>query len=119
MRIVGVGDMIDVLQLDPSVAQAELNRMKRQLPGRKRHWPLAVLDVREPLFLRRGKNDAIFHQAGGWIVIDSVDAEGVHGISPKSKVQCPKSMRLRDREQVCSRLINATRLQRRLRAARA
>src|SRR3954465_14291377 len=89
MRIVGISDVMDVFQFDSGIAKAEFNGVKGQLPRRERHRPLAVLDVREPLFLRGGKDDAVLHQASGRVMIDGVDAEGVHKLvqSQKSKIR--------------------------------
>lgn len=74
IRIVGIGHVFDIGQPNTGFAQTIIDRVKRQLPCRKRHRAFAVLDVRESLFFGRGQHDAIFDQTGGRIVVSRVDA---------------------------------------------
>ena len=65
--------MIDVAQMDAGFLQAIVDRMVGQLPRRKWHGPLAMLDPCEPLFLRRCQYLAIAHQRGSTVVKGSID----------------------------------------------
>src|SRR5947209_1505523 len=78
IRIIRVRDMVHVGQRDPSLGQAVVDRMERQLPRRERHRPLGMLAVREPLFLRGGDDDSVSHEARGGIMIDGIDPKSEH-----------------------------------------
>ena len=58
--------------------QAVVDRVERQLPGRDRHRPLRVLDVREALVFGGGENHPVAQQGRGAVVIDGIDSECVH-----------------------------------------
>src|SRR5690242_6724882 len=76
--------MIDIGQLGARFAEAEVDRVIRQLPDGEGQRPLAVLDAREALFLRGGDDDAVAHEARGGIVERGVDAQRDHAVSSRS-----------------------------------
>ena len=83
-RVERVGDMVDVGELDRRLAQAVVDGVKGQLPGRKRHRPLAVLDPGEPLLFGRGDHLAVLDQARRRVVERGIDAQRVHPTTPIS-----------------------------------
>jgi len=78
MRVVRIGDVLDVFQFDSRPSKTEFDGMEWQLPRRKRNRSLAVLDVRKAFFFSGGQHDAVFHQARGRVVINGVDSQRVH-----------------------------------------
>ena len=87
LRVVRIGDVVQVVQADARFLQAVVDRVPRQFPRAERHGPLAVLDMREAFVLRCGDDDAIAHQAGRGVVIGGVNAERVHALPPW---ECPE-----------------------------
>ena len=85
LRIERVGDVIDVGELDVGGPEAIVDRVVRQLPGRERQRPLAVLDAREALFLGGGDDASIHHQAGGRVVVNGVDSPCDHAAGRSSR----------------------------------
>ena len=73
--------MRDVGELDRCLAQAVVDGVKGEFPGRKRHRPLAVLDPGEPLFFG-GDHLAVLDQACRRVVERRIDAQGVHPTTP-------------------------------------
>ncbi len=77
--VVGVGDGVDVGDVQAGGAQAPARGQLGQLPGGERHRTLAVLAPGEPLLLRGGNRLAVDDQRGSGIVEQGVDAEDLHG----------------------------------------
>src|SRR6185436_16203048 len=80
------GDVIDLGERDTRFVQAVVDRVERQLPGRERNRPLAVLDAREALFLGGGDDLAVDDERRRGIVEGGIDAEGDHRGSSASRV---------------------------------
>src|SRR5581483_1778635 len=74
MRIERVGDVVDVLDGDSRLTQAKIDGVKRQFPGREWYRPLAMLNVRETLFLGSSDDAAIGNEASGGVVKGCVDS---------------------------------------------
>lgn len=81
-RVVGVGDRVDVLGGEACLLQAPGRRLLRQLPGREREGPLAVLAAAEPFLLRGGDDAPVGDDRRGGVVKDRVDAEKSHRAPP-------------------------------------
>ena len=85
------------------------DRQLRQLPGRERHRPLAVLAPAEALLLGGGNDLAVHHQGGGRVVEQGVDAENTHEphlpsrrrFNTGSPEKCPVPRRERGVHRVC------------------
>jgi hypothetical protein len=77
-RIEPVGDMGDVGELNRRLAQAIVDGVEGQLPGRERNRPLAVLDPGEPLFFGRGNDLAVLDQTRRRVVERGIDPQRVH-----------------------------------------
>ena len=77
-RVVGVGHRVQVFRPQPSLLQAPGGRQLRQLPGRERHRPLAVLAPAEPFLLRGSHDPPVHDQRGRGVVEDRVDSEHPH-----------------------------------------
>ena len=83
-RIERVGDMVNVGERDRCLAQAVVDGVKGQFPGRKWNRPLAVLDPGEPLFFCRGDDLAVLDQARRRVVERGIDPQRVHQTTPIS-----------------------------------
>src|SRR5215212_367399 len=73
VRVVGVGDGVEVGGYETGVFQAPRRGLLRYLPGRKWHGLLAVLAPAEPLLLGGGDRHAVDDEGGSEIVEDGVD----------------------------------------------
>nr|KEP23200.1 hypothetical protein DA06_10895 [Georgenia sp. SUBG003] len=78
VRVVGVGDDIQVRGPQPRLREAPAHGELRQLPGGERHRPLAVLAAAEPLLLRGGDDPPVDHQGCGRVVKQGVDSQYAH-----------------------------------------
>ena len=84
--------MIDLIEINASLAQAVFDRVEGQLPGREGDWSLAVLDMSKPLVFNGSDDLSIPDEAGGRIVVDGVDPECVHVVPSRSIASPTRSL---------------------------
>jgi hypothetical protein len=78
IRIVRIGDMVDISECDTSFLQTIVNGVEREFVGGKGDGSFRVFDVCEAFFLNGGDYSTIMYQTGGRVVIRGVDAKRVH-----------------------------------------
>ncbi len=88
--VVRIGEAVDVGDRRVDRRQAVVDRVERQLPRRERHRPLAVLDVREALLLRRRDDDTVVDERSRAVVIDRVDAERQHASALRTALRAER-----------------------------
>ncbi len=80
--------MVEIPHGDAGLAKAVVDRVIRQLPGGKRHRPLAVLDPCEALFLGCGDDLSVAYKRGGTVVKYGVNSQGMHGVPLRRRCRC-------------------------------